>query len=348
MRIFNKLRGTKGFISTWERVIRFRYMITEQAKERCRILAFWERHGTEATIEAFRTSKRTLFRWQNSLRKTQGKLEGLNTGSRSPHTKRKRVISEEVKRIIIEERTKVPRLGKEKIKVILERKGYILSVSTTGRIIKDLKTKGLLPRIVRMSMYASTGNVHEKQRVKRKKYRRPKEYDHCVEIDTIVRFVDGIKRYTLTAVDCRRKFAFAFTYKNHSSGSASDFVQKLLSVVPFEIKSIQTDNGSEFACYFEDILKKQNIKHFHIYPHTPKMNAFIERFNRTLDDEFIKCNRSLLRDDLNTFNLKLIEYLIWFNTERPHHSLSLLSPMQYIISTLPERECHMLWTDTST
>ena len=30
MRQFNKLKGTKGFITIWERVIRFRYMITEQ------------------------------------------------------------------------------------------------------------------------------------------------------------------------------------------------------------------------------------------------------------------------------------------------------------------------------
>src|SRR3989344_2834026 len=34
MRQFNKFRGTKGFISLWEQMIRFRYMITEQAKQR--------------------------------------------------------------------------------------------------------------------------------------------------------------------------------------------------------------------------------------------------------------------------------------------------------------------------
>ncbi len=68
MRQFNKFRGTKGFITMWERVLRFRYMITEQAKERCRILAFWERHGTLATEEAFKVKKRTLFNWQKSLK----------------------------------------------------------------------------------------------------------------------------------------------------------------------------------------------------------------------------------------------------------------------------------------
>jgi hypothetical protein len=63
MKIFNKFRGTKGFISTWERMIRFRDMITKEAKERVRILVFWKKHGTEATTEAFKVKRRTLFLW---------------------------------------------------------------------------------------------------------------------------------------------------------------------------------------------------------------------------------------------------------------------------------------------
>ena len=96
MRIFNKFRGTKGFISTWERVIHFRYMITEQAKTRCRILAFWEKHGTEATEEAFKVKRRTLFNWQKRLREAHGKLEGLNTLSKAPKVRRKRLWNERV------------------------------------------------------------------------------------------------------------------------------------------------------------------------------------------------------------------------------------------------------------
>ena len=68
MAYFNKFRGTKGFITIWERVLRFRYMITEQAKQRTRILAFWEKHGTEATEEAFKVKRRTLFNWQKKLK----------------------------------------------------------------------------------------------------------------------------------------------------------------------------------------------------------------------------------------------------------------------------------------
>jgi len=64
VRIFNKFRGTKGFITTWERVLRFRYMVTGEAKRRVKILAFWERYGTEAVEEAFGVKKRTLYLWQ--------------------------------------------------------------------------------------------------------------------------------------------------------------------------------------------------------------------------------------------------------------------------------------------
>ena len=101
MRIFNKFKGTKGFISTWEHMIRFRYMITEQAKERCRVLAFWERHGLEATREAFGVSRPTLFRWQKELKANKGKLDALNKKSTTPKHRRKRIISEEVKNFIL-------------------------------------------------------------------------------------------------------------------------------------------------------------------------------------------------------------------------------------------------------
>ncbi len=95
MRQFNRFKGTKGFITMWERVIRFKYMITEQAKERCRILAFWERHGDEATKEAFHVGRRTLYRWQNALKATGGQLEGLNAESTAPSKRRKRDVKTE-------------------------------------------------------------------------------------------------------------------------------------------------------------------------------------------------------------------------------------------------------------
>jgi putative transposase len=347
MRIFNKFKGTKGFVSIWERVIRFRYMISEQAKERCRILAFWEKYDTLAAKEAFGVSRSTLFRWQKALKANFGKLEALNKKTTIPKNKRKRLIPDEVKNFIISERKYDPHLSKDKLSVLLRDDGIAnLSSSTVGRILNDMKGLGLIKKETKLSYYANTDTFREKTIQKRKKLRSKGHQGGLVKADSIVRFTNGIKRYIVTAIDVEGKFAFAYAYKNHSSDSASDFMKKFKTVAPISLTHVQTDNGSEFAKHFEIHLQKNGIVHFHTYPRCPKQNSEIERFNRTLSDAFIKKNRMLLAYDIDTFNDKLIDWLLWYNTRRPHWSLGLISPLRYICNQLSVQESQMCWTST--
>ena len=146
----------------------------------------------------------------------------------------------------------------------------------------------------------------------------------------------------------KSEFAFAYAYTSHSSKAAADFFQKFQSVAPFTIKRIQTDNGSEFDYLFREYAEKQNIIHFHNYPRCPKMNAVVERFNRTIQEDFVDWNREIMVEKINGFNEKLIEWLLWYNTERPHQTLKQIPPMQYIINSLiltPEKS-RMMWTST--
>jgi len=346
MRIFNKFRGTKGFVSTWERVIRFRYMIQELAKERCRILAFWEKYGDIATKEAFNVSRPTLFRWQKALRENFGKLETLNKKSTAPKRRRKRVVPDTVRNFILAERKFDPELSKDKLSVLMKEDNIAnLSASTVGRILNDMKKQGLLLKKPNLSYYANTDTFRDKTAIKRKKLRSKGHTGGLVKADSIVRFTNGIRRYIVTAIDKETKFAFAYAYKNHSSDSASDFMKKFKSVSPVSLTHVQTDNGSEFAKHFEIYLLKNDIVHFHTYPRCPKQNSEIERFNRTLSDAFIKRNRMLLAYDIDAFNKKLIEWLLWYNTRRPHWSLGLICPLRYICNQLPEKS-QMCWTDT--
>ncbi len=346
MRIRNNLKGTQGFVTAYERLLRFKYMISEQAKERVKILAFWEKHGTEATTEAFKVSKRTLQRWKAALKEGEGKLESLNPQSTAPKVVRSRHIDHWVKDRIITLRTKHPRLGKEKLHALLKQEGYKGSVSTIGRILKDLKERGAISHTVKVSISGKTGRMIERKPKKtRAKIRRPQSV-RVLELDTIVRFIDGTKRYILTAVDTQTRTAFAGVYTNHGSKSASDFLQKCLVVLPNCPTSIQTDNGSEFAKYFADTAKRLNLTHYHTYPHCPKMNAHVERFNRTVHEEWIVYNRGILRDDVSKANKSLIEYLLWYNCHRPHHALGLLSPFGCMMERLKDEECHMWWTST--
>jgi len=172
-----------------------------------------------------------------------------------------------------------------------------------------------------------------------------KEPGDLIQVDTIIRFEHGIKRYIITGIDVVTKFAFAYTYKNHTSGSTKDFVEKLLKVTPYEIKGIQTDNGSEFLDHFDQTIAKTGIVHFFTYPRCPKQNGAIERFNRTLQEEFVDEYAYLLEEkETKNFNDKLIDYLLFYDTQRPHNTLNNQEPMKIVIDYL--KKSNRYGTDT--
>jgi len=42
------------------------------------------------------------------------------------------------------------------------------------------------------------------------------------------------------------------------------------------------------------------------------MNVQIESFNRTIQEDFIDWNLNLLATDINAFNQKLVDWLLWY------------------------------------
>jgi len=84
--------------------------------------------------------------------------------------------------------------------------------------------------------------------------------------------------------------------------------------------------------------------HWHTYPKTPKMNAHCERFNRTIQEEFIDYHEEKLMKPA-WFNQHLIPYLLWYNGERPHWSINLKSPIQFLLEK-HHHECNMWWPNT--
>lgn len=131
-------------------------------------------------------------------------------------------------------------------------------------------------------------------------------------------------------MDLYSRFAFAYTYKSLSSKIALDFYQKLEMVAPFKIQAVKTDNGLEFEGFFDSYLKQNNTTHFFSHPRTPKSNAYVERFNRTIQEEFVERYITAI-EDTQAFNSKLINYLVFFNSIRPHRSLDNLTPMGYLV-----------------
>lgn len=300
----------------------------ETIEQRLEIIKFFDDYGAEATKRAFGKSRSTIFLWKQKLKKSGGKLSALAPGDKTTITP---VLAVACQRAVIKP----------------------VSESTVGRIIHDLKEKGRLPKSTKITINGRTGKLMVREpKLRKKKARRrgfcPQKPGDLIQMDTISIFTDGLKRYIFTAIDVNTRFAFAYAYKSNSSACGSDFLAKFLKVTPFATRRVQTDNGSEFAKHFEQCCQEKGLVHFFNYPKHPEANGHLERFNRTIQEQFANRYTDYL-DEPKVFNQKLMEYLIWYNTEKPHRSIGNLPPLRYYLDNFfktPEKS-NMLWTLTS-
>ncbi|MFN4226513.1 MAG: integrase core domain-containing protein, partial [Candidatus Ratteibacteria bacterium] len=138
----------------------------------------------------------------------------------------------------------------------------------------------------------------------------------------------GSKRYIFSAIEKNTKFGFSRMYKNNSSYSGRDFLLRLYWLVNKEKFYIQTDNGSEFGKFFDYTCKELGIEHYYSREKNPKDHAEIERFNKTLQEEFLQLGN--YTEDVDRFNYLLTEWLIEYNFRRPHQSLGYLTPIEFL------------------
>lgn len=339
MHLFSIYRGVKGFVNLYREVVKSK-MITEAAKKREEIVRFFKKYGLEATIDAYKVKKSSIYSWWKKLKDSNWDISVLNEESKVPKNKREKNRDSRLVEFIKQMRQEYGDIGEKKIKPLLDRYCLLnnintVSAPTIGRIIKE-------KNLYFHKEYTHFGKM--KKTKHKKKTRRcgyiPKSAGDLVQIDSISIFEQQVKRYIFTAIDLISKISFAYSYKSLSSKTAEDFMKKLNLVCPFKIQRVQTDNGQEFHKYFDDYLTKDNTIHFFNYPRHPQHNAVVERLNRTIQDEFLNHNLDLI-DDTNILNYNLINYLIFYNKERPHQSLGYKSPADYLINNL--HFSNMLW-----
>ncbi len=76
----------------------------------------------------------------------------------------------------------------------------------------------------------------------------------------------------------------------------------------------------QFEKYFNQACRKMELARYYNQPRTPKDNPVNERFNKTLEDEFI--NLGNFTTDIVQFNRNLTEWLLEYNLYRPHDTLN--------------------------
>lgn len=267
-------------------------MLSHNKYFRQRIIRYLEKHTvTEASIY-FKTSRKTIYKW---LHRYDGTLKSLEDRSHRPHNSPKAHTEEEIKQI---RRC----MNKYKSDILLayqtmiEKHGYTRSYGGFKRFV--LKLRAGEPK-------------KKKQKRKPKPYKRAEYIGQKVQID--VKYVpsycvtNGKKYYEYIAVDECSRWAFRQMYEEHSTYSSYKFLLALIKAAPFQIREIQTDNGSEFTnalkstkgrkTMFEKALEQLEIKYHRIRIATPQHNGKVERQNRQDEERFYKNMRMYSLED---------------------------------------------------
>ena len=279
------------------------------------------------TSNHFNISRKCLHKWLRLFKQSKENIKVLETKSSKPHNVRKWEVS-----LLEETRIKQLRLkhiywGKKKLKVIYQRI-YNQSIST-WKIERVIRHHNLYPDIIKHDKAVKKKKRNQAQPVKRiQDLIKQSSSWFLIQLDGITIYYQGLKRYIFTVVDYNGKFSFARMYTNRSSISTKDFLFRLRYAINQPIINIQTDNGSEFKGSFDKALNELNIYHWFSRVKTPQDNGCVERFNQTLQYEWL-CDGNLTTD-IKRFNKSLTKWLITYNFKRPHQSLDYLTPIEYI------------------
>ncbi len=305
--------------------------MSEEARRRLEALRFWQEFGLAAAAAHAGRCERTLYAWRARFR--QAGPGGLEPRSRRPHRVPKRnwpgPITAEIRRL----REAHPNLGKAKIHPLLRRfcepRGLKCpSVATIGRLIAD--AGGLRTAPVRLD---SRGRRKRPRKPRKPKGMKPLRPGELLAVDTMILLDTGIRRSAFSAVDIATRTGFAVAAPFASSRWSADFLRIALDVLPFRVEAVLSDNGSEFEGRFRQLVRSRRIGRLYTYPRCPRINAHVERFHRSLKDEFIPFHHDLLfadADGLTHFNHQLARWLIWYNRDRPHASLHGRAPLSFL------------------
>ena len=285
------------------------------------------KENAKLTALQFGITRKTIHKWLARYKKRG--LMGLEEISRSPVNKRKRQITLEQRVRIRSLRKTYIKYGKMKL-AILYYKQYKEKISS-WKIQKVIEEDNLyydLPRATKLRKKQVQARIHKRQRIT--KFRKENKVGHLWHVDTIILTMSsGGYRYLLTGIDEVSKLAFARLYTTHSSRQAKDFLERLVYLTDRAVVNIHSDNGSEFRKEFEEACKSLSIPQWYSRPHTPKDNSVLERFNRTIQEEFIEMSEAdiFYPED---FNNHLTDWLIEYNSNRPHQALAYKTPLEYL------------------
>ena len=325
-------------INRWQLLrLRGKGTLSSKAALKLEWIIFYHTVGKEnakKTADHFGISRKTFHKWLKRF--DEKNLLILEEESRAPDKTRQRDISSLQRYRIRTIRKRHMRWGKMKLqKIYFKTYGEYVSSWKFQKVIEEEHLYFDKVAHKKQQRRRKQAQKHEKRRIT--DFVKENKINHLWHVDTIVfTLSSGGYRYLLTGIDEVSKLAYARLHTTHSSKQATDFLKRLHYLTEGEMINLHHDNGSEFEKDFKKACQELSLPQWYSRPHTPKDNPVLERFNRTIQEEFVEMIDIGL-EDVKEFNLRLTDWLIEYNNVRPHEALDYLTPLEYIDTYLSNR-----------
>lgn len=248
----------------------------------------------------YHVSKASLMRWNKVY---NGTKESLLDKSRRPHSTHPNAHTEDEISKIKNLLKRNPNIGLNELYTKLRIQiSYSRHYASLYRLLKRLgfyetiieKKKVYIPK-----PYHTPLNVGEKWQMDVKYV--PKAC-HSSSIASDEKF------YQYTVIDEASRERFIYPFKEQTSYSTIEFLNRAISYFGYIPKCIQTDNGFEFTHFretqrihpFDQACIKLNIEHKLIRPRTPRHNGKVERSHRNDNERFYRFLKFYSYEDLLT------------------------------------------------
>ncbi len=322
------MRSTTNWVRGTTALSRLSPELSPRARLRLRWIAHVEQHGNKSlTCRYFGISRPTLDR---ALKRYDPKhLASLEDRRSRPRRTRQPTWTPELVAVVRQERERYPRWGKEKIAIMVRRQGWQVSTSMVGRILTDLRRRSVLRQPLRLGLLIRRRSVRRPYATRKPKEWRVLEPGDLIQFDTQKQMPEaGVTIHHFGARDTVSRWDVLGVYSRATARNGRDFLQHVLARMPFPVKAVQIDGGSEFKAEFEEACAAVSLPLFVLPPHSPKLNGRVERSHRTHEEEFYQCYDG----DLHLAELRpaLRAHEDVYNTIRPHQALGYATPWDWL------------------
>lgn len=304
------------------------------ARMRSRMLDWHHSHGRNVsrTCRHFGISRPTFYRWQHRYRSHGSR--GLLDRSHRPHRVAVPTWTTHQVLAVRALRQQYPYMGKAKLAVLLQHQGIRLSVSMVGRILSHLHRSGQIPLPPQLWYRRCRSFRQRPHAIRKPKDYRPTAPGDLVQVDTLdVALAGGGRVMQLSLVDMVSRWTAAEVKTGKAARTMAESISRMQERLPFPLRAIQIDGGSEFKADFESYCQAHGIGLFVLPPRSPKLNGMVERVQRSYRDEFYACVDTGHR--VAAVATALQQYEHTYNHIRPHQALQYRTPAQFLATHAP-------------